>query len=185
MTGSQSVDSQIRYILTQNRAKLEAESYTQDDFIALLSELAAATWKAQDRESAAIDVEAALASMSARARSIAFLQLCVDFGFVVRSDANTLRFRDAWLHGYLAAHGLVHLLGGEYSDRGLTRDSAAHLSWKDRKSRDSCPDRRPCLARRCHVFGRGGRTEGNRAVCRTRIDRGPAFGEPKSSPVGD
>ena len=127
MTGSQPVDSQIRYILTQNRAKLEAESYTQDDFIALLSELAAATWKAQDRESAAIDVEAALASMSARARSIAFLQLCVDFGFVVRSDANTLRFPDAWLHGYLAARGLVHLLGGEYSDRGLTRDSAAHL----------------------------------------------------------
>jgi hypothetical protein len=127
VTGSQLIDGQIRYRLTQNRAKLEAESYTQDEFIALLSELARATWKAQDHEHTAIDVEEPLASISAGARPTAFLQLCVDFAFILRNETNTLRFRDGWLHGYLAARGLVHFLGGEYSDRGLTRDGAVSL----------------------------------------------------------
>ena len=119
------IDSQIRYILTQNAPKLEAEAYTQNKFITLLSELAAATWKTQDREPVSIDAEAAVASMSLEEGATVFLQLCVDCGFLVRGDADTLRFRDAWLHGYLAARGLVHLLGDEYSDRGLTRDNAA------------------------------------------------------------
>jgi hypothetical protein len=127
VTESQPIDSQIRYTLTQNRAKLEAGSYAQDEFVALLSKLAAATWKAQDRETVSIDAEAAVASMSFGARSMAFLQLCVDCGFLVRGDAGTLGFRDPWLHGYLAARGLVHLLGDEYSDRGLTRDNAMLL----------------------------------------------------------
>lgn len=127
MRTSDAIDSQIRYILTQNASKLEAESYTQDKFIAFLSELAVATWKAQDREPVAVDAEAAVASMSLEARSMAFLQLCVDCGFLVRGDAGTLRFRDSWLHGYLAARGLVDLLGDEYSDRGLTRDNAARV----------------------------------------------------------
>jgi hypothetical protein len=127
VTASDPIDSQIRYVLTQNASKLEAESYTQDKFIALLSELAAATWKAQDREPVSVDAEAAVASMSLEARATAFLQLCVDCGFLVRGDAGTLRFRDPWLHGYLAARGLVHLLEGEYSDRGLTRDNAARV----------------------------------------------------------
>jgi hypothetical protein len=99
--------------------------YTQDGFVDLLSELAAATWKAQDRQTISTDADAAVASVSFGTRSMAFLQLCVDCGFLLRADAGTLRFRDAWLHGYLAARGLVHLLGGEYSDRGLTRDKAA------------------------------------------------------------
>jgi TIR domain-containing protein/HEAT repeat protein/uncharacterized protein DUF1566 len=125
VTASHPIDTQIRYILTQNGSKLKAESYTQDNFIALLSELAAATWKAQDREPVSVDAEAAVASTSLGARATAFLQLCVNCGFLVRGDVGTLQFRDSWLHGYLAACGLVHLLEGEYSDRGLTRDNAA------------------------------------------------------------
>ena len=125
MTAPNPIDSQIRYILTQNASELEAESYTQEKFIALLSELAAATWKAQDRDPDSVDAEGAVTSMSLGASATAFLELCVDCGFLVRGDAGTLRFRDSWLHGYLAARGLVHLLGDEYSDRGLTRDNAA------------------------------------------------------------
>ena len=113
MTGSQPIDGQISYTLAQNRAKLEAASYTQDEFITLLSELASATWKTQDHDFAAIDVEEMLASVSAEAKRATFLQLCVDFGFIQRNDTNTLRFREVWLHGYLAARGLVHLLGGD------------------------------------------------------------------------
>ena len=124
MTVSVPMDSQIRFTLTQNTTKLEAESYTQEKFIALLSELAAATWKAQDHEPVSIDAEAAIASLSLKKRATAFLQLCVECGFLVPGEAGTLRFRDVWLHGYLAACGLVHLLRGEYSDRGLTRDNA-------------------------------------------------------------
>jgi hypothetical protein len=127
MTTSYAADSQIRYILTQNASKLEAESYKQEKFIDLMSELAVATWKAQDREPVAVDAEAAVASMSLGARSMAFLQLCGDCGFLVRGDAGTLRFRDSWLHGYLAARGLVHFLGSDYSDRGLTRDNAVRV----------------------------------------------------------
>lgn len=127
MTASHPIDSQIRYVLTQNTFKLQAESYTQDEFIDLLSEMAAATWKAQDREPVSVHAEAAVGSMSLGARATAFLQLCVDCGFLVRSEAGKLRFRDSWLHGYLAARGLVHLLGGEYSDRGLTRDNVASV----------------------------------------------------------
>jgi len=75
VTSSAPIDSQIRYVLTQNASRLEAESYTQDKFIALLSELATATWKTQDREPVSIDAEAAVASMSLGARATAFLQL--------------------------------------------------------------------------------------------------------------
>jgi hypothetical protein len=124
VTGSQIVDGQISFVLSQNRARLEAESYAQDEFIALLSEMARATWKDPELERGAFGVEEALASIPTRARPTTFLQLCVDFGFVQRNDVNTLRFRDAWPHGYLAARSLVHLLRGEHSDRGLTRDRA-------------------------------------------------------------
>jgi hypothetical protein len=121
------IDSQIRFTLTQKTTKLEAESYTQEKLITLLSELAAATWKAQDHEPISIDAEAAVASLSLKAKATGFLELCVDCGFLVPHEAGTLRFRDPWLHGYLAARGLVHLLRGEYSDRGLIRDNAVSI----------------------------------------------------------
>jgi hypothetical protein len=121
VTQSDAAESQIRYVLEQNAARLAAEGYTQDELIARLSELAAATWTPPDRESASVD--AAAESLSTGAKE-AFLRLGISCGLLVRSDAGMLRFRDAWLHGYLAARGLVHLLGGEYSDRGLTRDNA-------------------------------------------------------------
>ena len=104
------IDGHITFILTQNAAKLEAESYTPEKFITLLSELAAATWKPQDSDPIYIDAEAARAS-APEAGATAFVQLCVDCGFLVRADAGRLKFRDSWLHGYLAARGLVHFLG--------------------------------------------------------------------------
>jgi hypothetical protein len=121
VTQSDAAESQIRYVLEQNAARLAAEGYTQDELIELLSELAAPTWTPPDRESASVD--AAAESLSTGAKE-AFLRLGIACGLLVRSDAGMLRFRDAWLHGYLAARGLVHLLGGEYSDRGLIRDNA-------------------------------------------------------------
>src|SRR5262249_13892841 len=36
-------------------------------------------------------------------------------------------FRDSWLHGYLAAGGLVHLLHSEFTDRGLIRNNAVSV----------------------------------------------------------
>ena len=66
----------------------------------------------------------AAAALSLGPRTDRFLQLCVDFGFLVRGDGDAMRFRDRWLHGHLAARDLVQLLAGEHSDRGFVRDRA-------------------------------------------------------------
>jgi hypothetical protein len=100
-------ESQIRYVLEQNAARLAAASCTQDELMARLSELAAASWKPQSPESMFIAAGTASTSPSTGTKADAFLQLCVDCGLLVQADANRLRFRDEWLHGYLAARGLV------------------------------------------------------------------------------
>ena len=124
MTISDSAEGPVRFVLAQFAARLEAESFTQDTFIALLSQLAAASWQPWDRGPASVVVEAAAAVSGLAEKAPSFLQLCVDCGFLLPADRGAWRFRDAWLHGYLAARGLVHLLAGEYTDRGLTRDRA-------------------------------------------------------------
>jgi hypothetical protein len=125
VTASVPIDSRIRHILTQNASELDLQSYTQDQFVRLLAKLAAATWNEQDNVSVSIDPETAVASISLGEKETEFPHLCVDCGLLVQDDAGKLRFCDVWTHGYFAAHALVHLLGDEYSDRGLTRDNAA------------------------------------------------------------
>src|SRR5262249_49470785 len=90
---------------------------------ALLSQLAATTWKPAADEAGFVKADEAAAALSLGPRTNSFLQLCVDVGFLVR-DGDGLRFRDRWLHGHLAARDLVQLLAGEYSDRGFVRDRA-------------------------------------------------------------
>jgi HEAT repeat protein len=124
VSGAAPVDSYLSYLLQQHSSRLKDESCSEHEFLALVSQLAAATWKPSAEAAGLVTADAAAAALSPGPRADSVLRLCADVGFLVRGDGDTLRFRDRWLHGHLAARHLVQLLAGEHSDRGLVRDRA-------------------------------------------------------------
>jgi hypothetical protein len=114
------IDHHIAYRLEQHSARLRSASYTVDQCVELLSRLAVATWRPPGDGKVSIDAAAADSAISLGARTPAFLQLGVEVGLLTRAEDGGVRFQDAWLHGYLAARGLVHLLAGEHSDERET-----------------------------------------------------------------
>src|SRR5262245_44057972 len=90
------VDSYLSYVLQQHSSKFKDESFSDHEFLALLSQLAATTWKPAADEAGFVKADEAAAALSLGPRTNSFLQLCVDVGFLVR-DGDGLRFRDRWL----------------------------------------------------------------------------------------
>ena len=123
MTTSYLDDAPLRYALQPFASRLQSQLWSPDQFMALLVAFAAGSWKPPEPGPVGVDADA-VASKLAGDKAPAFPQLCLDCGVIVRNDGRTWRFRDAWLHGNLAARYLAQFLDGEYSERGLVRDRA-------------------------------------------------------------
>ncbi len=117
------IGSNLHNALAGKSNDINKAFFKENEFLTLLSSLAAFQWR-KNKQTVATDKFEIGNILSLQDRLDDFLKLSLDLDFLEEQPGNKFAFKPNDICDYLAAKDFIQFLDSEYSDRGLVRDRA-------------------------------------------------------------